>query len=217
MRINKKIFNLILNLIIVTSIFEFFCSINCIYAAYSPVNVDSYDGSDRAVSSDLTTTLGIITRILATIAGFVCVFKLIQIGIMYMMTGANDKSNAKSAMIPWAVGAVICGGYVVIGKAVIDLIEGATKDGGVLSPVEDPTSVINSIGEEALGIIAVVAGAVAVGMLIYIGIKYMLSGAQGMAKVKNTLLPWLIGAVIVGGASGLAQAVINIAKSSSGG
>ncbi|MBQ9267005.1 MAG: hypothetical protein IJ217_01815 [Clostridia bacterium] len=167
----------------------------------------SAGASAENVAPQTMATIGTITNILAVIAGFVCVGKLAQIGIMFMMTGANDKSQAKSAIVPWFIGAIVCGGYAVFGNAIINMMPKSS----VLSP-GDPTQAINTVGTEILAVLAVLAGAAAVGMLIYIGILYMTKGAGGAAKAKNTLLPWLIGCVIVGGASGLAQTVMNLAR-----
>ena len=61
-----------------------------------------------------------------------------------------------------------------------------------------------------LGIITVIAGAVAVGMLIFIGIKYMTKGAGAKAEVKDTLIPYLIGALLVAGASSLASVALGL-------
>lgn len=187
-----------------------FCMITV--SSFCVLSVYATDGNTE-VPSEIHDTLQTVTNILATIAGFVCVFKLAQIGIMYMLTGANEKSNAKTAILPWIIGAVICGGYLTIGNAVIDMIR--EHSGSVLDP-GDPTQTVSTLGDSALGIIAIIAGAIAVGMLIYIGIRYMLSGAAGMAKVKNTILPWLIGAVIIAGASGITQVVMNLANGSGG-
>ena len=47
-------------------------------------------------------------------------------------------------------------------------------------------------------------------MLIYIGIKYMTKGAGAKAEVKETLLPYLIGAVLAGGAFKLAEIALKL-------
>ena len=65
--------------------------------------------------------------------------------------------------------------------------------------------------EAVMGVLALIAGAIAVGMVIVIGIKYMTKGAGGKAEVKDTLLPYLIGAILVGGATGIAAAIISMA------
>ena len=126
-----------------------------------------------------------------------------------MMTAANEKSNAKSAAVPWIIGTVICGGYAVIGQSIIDFLQSKAV-GGVLNPSTDIEGVVKPIGNEIINVIWIIALGTALGMIVYIGIKYMLSGSQGMAKVKTTLLPWLIGAMLVAGASGITKQVMDI-------
>ena len=78
----------------------------------------------------------------------------------------------------------------VIGK----LNNNASSDTGVL---DGPATAI-------IGLIKYIAIAVALGMIIIIGMKWMTSGAGGKATIKDTLLPYLIGAICVGAASAIA-------------
>lgn len=64
---------------------------------------------------------------------------------------------------------------------------------------------------KVLGFIQYAAWAIAIGMMIYIGIKYMMSGAGKKAEVKDTLLPYLIGAICVGAATTIASFAIGFA------
>lgn len=73
-------------------------------------------------------------------------------------------------------------------------------DAGVL---EGPVNVI-------LGILQYAAWAVALGMIIIIGILYMTKGAGGKADVKTTLLPYFIGAICVGAATTIAKFVMSL-------
>ena len=52
-----------------------------------------------------------------------------------------------------------------------------------------------------LGIIRWVGFAFAIGMLVYIGIKYMMSAANEKADLKKGLINYVIGAVLVGAVS----------------
>ena len=79
-----------------------------------------------------------IESVLKEVAGYllwigaaVCVGKLMQIGIMYITSSAEGKSNAKSAFLPWLVGAIILSAFATIGTAVIDIF-GELKDKDVL-------------------------------------------------------------------------------------
>lgn len=162
------------------------------------------------VPAGIMSVLGKITDVLAIIASTVCLFKLIQIGIMYMLTGANEKSNAKTAILPWLIGTIVCVGYVTIGNSVIEMIKGGSG-GGIFGGIS-PEVAVKEIGGKALDIIGIVAIAVAVGMVIYVGIKYIFSGAGGMAKAKTNVLPLIIGLVIVGSASRIVSSVTAVAS-----
>ncbi len=155
-----------------------------------------------SVPSGLAEKLQEIQNILFVIACAVCVIKAVQIGIQYMLTGANDKSKAKESILPWIVGAIVCGGYVAISNWVVGIIQGAGGGGDVLNP-GDPTQVTNALATQILSILMYVAYAVAFGMIIWIGIKYMMGAAGDKAKVKQTFVPYIIGAIIVGMAAQL--------------
>ncbi len=60
-----------------------------------------------------------------------------------------------------------------------------------------------------LGVIQWVGYIIAIGMIIWVGIKYVMSGAGEKAKAKETLVPIVIGAVLIAGAATIAQFVFN--------
>lgn len=59
---------------------------------------------------------------LAWFAFIVAIFKLIQIGIGFLTGVVSRKSDAKSAMIPWLIGAAVCALFGVLGPWFIGLI-----------------------------------------------------------------------------------------------
>ena len=63
------------------------------------------------------------------------------------------------------------------------------------------------------GIIQVVGTIIAVGVLMVIGIKYMMGSAEEKAEYKKTMLPYIIGAVILFAAVNIAKAVVGLASS----
>ncbi len=76
----------------------------------------------------------------------------------------------------------------------------------------DTSSFVN-VGERVLGIIQVVGTLIAVGVLMVIGIKYMMGSAEEKAEYKKTMLPYIIGAVILFAAVNIAKAVVGLASS----
>lgn len=93
----------------------------------------NFGTSVLASDADVNQTLTRITNIILIIGAGVCIGKCIQIGIMYVMSSANEKSNAKMALIPWLIGTIVCFGAATIGKFVINLISGGNIDKDVLT------------------------------------------------------------------------------------
>ncbi|MCL2383130.1 MAG: pilin [Oscillospiraceae bacterium] len=63
------------------------------------------------------------------------------------------------------------------------------------------------IGGGIIGILQVVGIVLSVIVLIILGIKYMMGSAEEKAEYKKTLIPYIIGAVLIFAAAALAQVV----------
>ena len=70
---------------------------------------------------------------------------------------------------------------------------------------------ITTIGGKIIGIIQTAGSVVAVAMLVIIGIKYMLGSAEDKAEYKKSLMPYLVGAILIFAASNLASVIYNFA------
>lgn len=81
------------------------------------------------------------------------------------------------------------------------------KFGDAISSTDVDTSDIEDVGGQIVGIIQIVGTMVSVGMLTIIGIKYVLGSAEEKAAYKKTLFPYLVGAVLIFGASNLTQII----------
>ena len=79
---------------------------------------------------------------------------------------------------------------------------------GVTSNASNNTDVAE-MGGKIVGIIQTVGTVIAVVMLLVIGIKYMIGSAEEKAKYKETLLPYVIGAVLIFAASTLVGVIYN--------
>ena len=74
------------------------------------------------------------------------------------------------------------------------------------------TEKVQNIGASILGIIRVVGTIAAVGMLIVLGIKYMMGSAEERAEYKKTLFPYFIGAILIFAAANLADIIYSWAQ-----
>lgn len=79
------------------------------------------------------------------------------------------------------------------------------------------TEEITSVGNSIIGILQVVGIVLSVIVLIVLGIKYMMGSASEKAEYKKTMIPYLVGAVLIFGASAIAKAVIAMSSSITGG
>lgn len=64
-----------------------------------------------------------------------------------------------------------------------------------------PDSKISSAVPEILGLVRWIGYAVAIGMLVYLGIKYVMAAADEKANLKKGSINFLIGAIIIFAAS----------------
>ena len=77
---------------------------------------------------------------------------------------------------------------------------------------QNGTNSIQKIGGTILGVVQIVGTIAAVVILVIIGIKYMMGSAQEKAEYKKTMIPYIIGAVLIFAASNIAQIVYNWAN-----
>lgn len=84
---------------------------------------------------------------------------------------------------------------------------GSTVD-GLFNNGNADTGNLETVGANIVSIITTVGIIVAVIVLLILGIKYMMGSAAEKAEYKKTMIPYLIGAVLIFGASAIAKAVI---------
>lgn len=71
---------------------------------------------------------------------------------------------------------------------------------------------VNTLGQKIIGIITTVGIVVSVIVLVILGIKYMVGSASEKAEYKKTMIPYLIGAILVFAASSIASIVMSVAQ-----
>ena len=92
-------------------------------------------------------------------------------------------------------------------------IVAATSVGGMeLSPNTANTGDITTIGNKVMGIIQVVGTIASVAIVMVLGIKYMMGSAEEKAEYKKTMIPYIIGAVLLFAATTIANAIYTFAS-----
>lgn len=75
------------------------------------------------------------------------------------------------------------------------------------------TDKITKFGNSAVRIVTTIGMVASVIVLVVLGIKYMIGSAEEKAEYKKTLLPYVIGAVLIFAASTIASMVFQFASS----
>ena len=71
---------------------------------------------------------------------------------------------------------------------------------------------VTSIGNQIIGILTTAGVVVAVVVLLILGIKYMMGSASEKAEYKKTMIPYLVGAILIFGASAITKVVVSIGQ-----
>ena len=71
---------------------------------------------------------------------------------------------------------------------------------------------LTAMGSKIIGIITTVGVVVAVVVLLVLGIKYMMGSASEKAEYKKTMIPYLVGAILIFGASAITKVIVGLAQ-----
>ena len=100
---------------------------------------------------------------------------------------------------------------IVMALASVANVAFALTPGDIKGDAND-NSGIQTVGQKIMGIINTVGVVVAVVVLMVLGIKYMMGSAEEKAEYKKTMIPYLIGAVLIFAATTIANAIYNFAN-----
>ena len=86
----------------------------------------------------------------------------------------------------------------------------ATSIGNVsIEPDQGNAGDITKVGNKIMGILQVVGILIAVIVLMVLGIKYMMGSAEEKAEYKKTMIPYIVGAILIFAATTIANAIYN--------
>ena len=88
----------------------------------------------------------------------------------------------------------------------------AVDPGTISSVAVAGASGIKNTGGKILNLIQTVGSVVAVLVLVVLGIKYMMGSTEEKAEYKKTLIPYVVGAILIFAASNIASMVYKAAS-----
>ena len=88
--------------------------------------------------------------------------------------------------------------------------EGGTSIGGVtINPTTGSTTQLQNVGGKVLNAIRIIGTFISVGILMILGIQYMMGSSEQKAEYKKTMIPYVIGAVLLFAATTIGTAIYN--------
>ena len=105
---------------------------------------------------------------------------------------------------------------VLVTLSTVVSAKGATGLIDQMNPDYSQGGDVANFGQKLTSIISTIAIVIAVIVLLILGIKYMIGSASEKAEYKKTMIPYLVGAVLVFGAGAIAKVVVNMASTITG-
>ena len=99
--------------------------------------------------------------------------------------------------------------------SVFSPVMAAARESSISTPADvtvTKTDKFNTIGGKIIGMIQAIGNIVSVAVLVILGIKYMMGSAEEKAEYKKTMIPYLVGAILIFAASNIAGMVANFAQ-----
>ena len=134
------------------------------------------------VDTDISALTGLIDLI-KMIGNVIFVAATTILGVKYIWGGVESKANVKDSLITLIVAALMFYGYTTL------------ED--ILNPQSLFSNTINNTVEYIYSLILYVCNFLAVGGIVYIGVRYMLAGAEGRASLKTKSVPVVLGIIMV--------------------
>ena len=183
-----KITNVFLTTIIVFTMIISFTSVYATdwwTAAYNFAS--DYAGAETQVGGvkvgTLFTSFDSIINIIQVVGNIIFVVVTVILGVKYIWGGVESKASVKDSLMTLIVAAMVFYGWNSI-KALIE-------------PSSFLSSDVNNTATKIASTILYIANFLAIGGIVYIGIRYMMAGAEGKSQLKAKGVPIVLGIVMV--------------------
>ncbi len=161
--------------------------------AIKPNEITGDIGDETTLDLDFVDKLSDLLKYMGTL---LAVGVLMVIGIKYMTGSIEEKAQYKKTMMPYIIGCFFLFSASIIGPKIVETF----KD----------TNDMEDLGNNVLGLIQVIGSFLAVGVLMILGIKYMMGSVEEKASYKKTMLPYFIGAVLIFGGVNISAVIVNM-------
>ena len=136
-----------------------------------------------------TSIINIFTDMINVVGTTVIVIATVVLGIKYMLSSVDSKTEAKEGLITLFIACVFFFGWTSISELLFP------KNNFIFISNTD-TSYENVLGR-ILSAFSYIANIIAILVVIYVGVKYLLAGASGKADLKGKSVNFIIGIILV--------------------
>lgn len=149
-----------------------------------------YQGEDTKIGystvGDIIGFLDPLVTLVKTVGNMIFVAITVILGVKYIWGGVESKASVKDSLMTLVVAALVFYGW--------NTISGLFMSGDNLSFIRGD---FESTAQSIYSIVIYVANFLAVGGIVYIGIRYMMAGAEGKAQLKTKSVPVVLGIIMV--------------------
>lgn len=147
---------------------------------------DFWNGASSNVANDAIKSLDGLVNVIKVIGNMVFVAVTVILGVKYIWGGVDSKASVKDSLITLVVAALVFYGWNTISALFISGNNLVFLKGNAEATA---LSIYSTI--------LYVCNFLAVGGVIYIGIKYLMAGAEGKSQLKVQAVPVVLGIIMV--------------------
>ena len=170
-------------------------------------NFEKGGDNDTGLGSDIAGFItGDVKRLISLIGNLVFAVTTVILGAKYIWSGFEGKSNVKETL-PGFVTAVI---FFYLATEITALFSVKTQGsiGNTLSSIRNYRSLSGMI----LATVNLIVKYLSFAGIVFIGVKYMFASAENRAKIKDKLVPMVLGIVLVFSASSFVDFIISVGE-----
>ena len=159
------------------------------------------ENSEHQFGDSVSGSISEIRSMIFDIGNVIFILITAFLGVKYIWGGVDSKFSVKNSLVTLVVAAIVFYGWNALTDVldIKDLLTGKTSQSGVQGFVG---TVYNTV--------MYIINFAAVGGIIYIGIKYMMAGADGKAEMKLKGIPVVMGIIMVYGTVNLINFILKI-------
>lgn len=151
----------------------------------------------------IDSTLSTLKEMIFDVGNMIFILATAFLGVKYIWGGVDSKFSVKNSLVTLVVAAIVFYGWNAVTDIldIKELLTGSAAGSGV-------HGVVGKVYNTVMYIINFAA----VGGIIYIGIKYMMAGADGKAEMKLKGIPIVMGIIMVYGTVNLINFILKIVE-----